>query len=228
MKIKSICFSVLISAFAFAQESAPMHIQNMSNDARSLLLKDGYKANLETEGNPYLGNDSFREAKIGNNEKLTSVRYNASLDAFEFLQNGQMLLMGKEDWYSPIYFPDLKNTVILAEYTYKGKKIKGYLFEYINGQDVSAYRRISRKFKKGEYAASSFDKDMPNRFIEEPDVYYLRLADGKFVEFPKNKKKLIALFPDKGETINKNIKTNDFDFNTMKQIIMILNKKSSE
>lgn len=220
--------SLMFSFLYYAQESAPMHIQNMSADARSIFLKDGFKADLETEGNPYPANDKFLDAKIASNEKLTKVRYNANLDQFEFLQNGQMLLMGREDWYSPIYFPDLKETVVLANYPSKGKSIKGYLFTYIEGEEISIYRKISRKFVKGEYATSSFDKDKPNRFIEEPDVYFIKQKNGEFVEFPKNIRKLVALFPDKKETLQKNIKNNNFDFNIMQQIVMLLNKKSSE
>ncbi|WP_312322980.1 hypothetical protein [Soonwooa sp.] len=98
------------------------------------------------------------------------------------------------------------------------------MFEYIKGDKASAYRKISKTFKKGEYAASAFDKDQPNRFREEPDQYYLKLEDGKFVEFPKNKKKLIELFPDKKKSINDNVISNDFDFNTKKLIVSILNK----
>ena len=197
-------------------------------NAQNIFLKDGFKTDLGTEGMPYLNNDLFSEAKVGNSDKLTSVRYNASLDQFEFLQNGQMLLMGKEDWYSPIYFPITKEVVVLGEYSLKNKVTKGYLFDYIKGDKISAYRKISRIFKKGEYAASSFDKDQPNRFTEEADIYFLKLEDGKFVEFPKNKKKLIELFPDKKKAINDNIKTGAFDFNVKKQILVLLNKKSSE
>ena len=64
---------LMFSFLYLAQESAPMHIQNMSADARSIFLKDGFKADLETEGNPYPANDKFLDAKIASNEKLTKV-----------------------------------------------------------------------------------------------------------------------------------------------------------
>ncbi|WP_313030191.1 hypothetical protein [Soonwooa sp.] len=224
MKNIFISFLSLSGVLIFAQEAAPLHIQNMSLNAQSIFLKDGFKTDLGTEGIPYINNDLFSEAKVGTSEKLTSVRYNASLDQFEFLQNGQMLLMGKEDWYSPVYFPSTNEFVVLGDIIYKNKSTKSYLFEYIKGDKVSAYRKISKTFKKGEYAASSFDKDQPNRFREEPDQYYLKLEDGKFVEFPKNKKKLIELFPDKKKSINDNVISNDFDFNTKKLIVSLLNR----
>ena len=119
MKNIFISFLSLSGALLFAQEAAPLHIQNMSLNAQSIFLKDGFKTDLGTEGIPYINNDLFSEAKVGNNEKMTSVRYNASLDQFEFIQNGQMLLMGKEEWYSPIYFPSSKDLVVLADISVK-------------------------------------------------------------------------------------------------------------
>ncbi len=220
-----VIFSLTSFLFVSAQETAPISISNMGNDLGSLGVKSGYKRELNQEGTPFQY-ENYNSAIVGSKKTAISLRYNAYLDAFEFLNNGQSTVMAKEDVYSPIVFQTNTDIATLENYNYNGKEQRGYLFSFSKIGDKKVYRKVSKSYIKAKYATSSFDRDQPPTYKDLPDVYFLQDDSGKIVEFPDTKKKLISMFPSQKENISALVKGNKINYSDLVIVINLLNRKN--
>ena len=205
----------------FAAQQSNANISNENVNFKNLLGRSGYTRPLETDGSPYIYTE-YKKAKIGNSSQLYDMRYNAYKDEIEILNNGKVMTIFKNPSYSPIHLLDSNETIYLKDYTYKGKAINGYLFEIKKAKDFSILMRISKTFDKGKVADSSFDRDIADSYTDLLDVFFIQKEGAEVLEIPDTKKKLIELFPDRKEQIEKNIKTNKIntkDASVLSQVI---------
>lgn len=199
--------TLLFSALLYSQTEVPNHIQNMSLNSETVFIKAAYKAPLSTVGTPYIY-EGYQSATIGGRKFSYGVRYNAYADSIEFLQNGQNLTMAKDESYNPIVFTNNSDVLLFKNYTLNNKKISGYLFESATVGDYKIFAKISKKYIKPSYAATSYDKDVNPSYQELPDIYFIQKNNGEIVELPNSKKKLIEMFPDKKTEIDKRFLSN--------------------
>jgi len=113
-------------------------------------------------------------------------------------------------------------TLHLLNYKYKKKEIYGYLFDFMTKGNLKVYRKISKKFIPESKESFSFDKTFPSRYVDEPTVFFIQIGDGSIVEFPKNKKELMEMFPEKKDLIKKSVNSYQLDSQNINMIINIL------
>lgn len=224
MRLFLLPMMMLCAQFLTAQEDAPVSIQNMQLNATSIQLKDGYKPTLPIVGEAFPMGSNFMTAEISSNKNSYNLRYNAVKDAFEYLQNGVMMTMSKEERFSPIYFPNLKTTVVLATISENNRKVKTYLFEYLKNDNATIYKRSLKQFKPGVYASSSFDKDQPNEFVDLPITYFVKLEEGDYKQIANKKSQLMKDFPEYRDKIKLNVMSSSINEIYLLQFLGSLSK----
>jgi len=226
--MKKIFFSAL-SAFTLFSASAQSNFdigRQTTVDAFSRRNAELYReGRLNTEkyekanGSPYT-NEKFAPAVISGVPETVSVRYNAEADIFEIQNNEtnapadkKFFALPKQTEYSNIDFKNGSYKFRLLNYKDTDEKeVNGYLIEKFSKNDVTLYKREKINYVKGRPAENSYTMDSPAKLVRVKDEFYIQLKSKQIVEFPKNKKKLIALFEDKKENINTFLKDNDISF----------------
>lgn len=226
--MKKIFFSALC-AFTFFSASAQSNFdigRQTSVDAFSRRNTELYReGRTNTEkyekaiGSAYT-NEKFTLATISGVPEAVSVRYNAEADSFEVQNNEtnapadkKFFALPKQTEYSNIDFKNGTYKFRLLNYKdVNDKEVNGYLIEKFSKNDVVLYKKEKINYIKGRVAENSYAMDSPAKLVRAKDEFYLQLKSKQIVEFPKNKKKLIALFEDKKEAINTYFKANDPSF----------------
>ncbi len=206
---KIFCVSVFTATIAYGQQGNA-NINNSPITLQSLMGRSGYVEPIETMGTPYLYVE-YKKASIANNQKLVDMRYNAYTDEVDIINNGQKMTIFKRPEYSPIHIIDSDETLWLMDYPYKGKTVKGYLFEVKKINGITLFLRLSKSYEKGKYATDSFDRSKENLYTYLPDVFYIRNIDDEIFQLPKTRDLLIKLFPDKKNKIETEFKDNKLD-----------------
>ncbi len=203
---KFLTFSFAIFSFlAFSQTPDISSTGNYTGDKIladqffKSVLKDG---NAHIEGTPYLRKD-FHPANIAGNPEQIMMRYDRFNDRFEFLRNGNIMILPKINQYQSVEFKEFNDKIeLIGNY---------YYFNVHEGKNIQTYRKVASKFHEYEPPKNGYVNVKPAKFINLPDSFYIR-KDNIFSEFPKNKKKLIELFPDKKTEISKYLKKNSLKF----------------
>jgi len=235
--MKKIFFSALC-AFTFFSASAQSNFdigRQTSVDAFTRRNTELYReGRLNTEkyekaiGSAYTI-EKFTLATISGVPEAVSVRYNAEADSFEVQNNEanapadkKFFALPKQTEYSNIDFKNGTYKFRLLNYKdVNGKEVNGYLIEKFSKNDVVLYKKEKINYIKGRVAENSYAMDSPAKLVRAKDEFYLQLKSKQIVEFPKNKKKLIALFEDKKEAINTYLKTNDPSFSDENDMVKI-------
>lgn len=181
------------------------------------MIEDSWFKNVFNEnqtdvlGSPYL-DEKFTVARIGENPDQILMRYNTYHDNIEFIKDGTIMVLPKIEQYNSVKFllTDLK--IDLFNDTY-----------YINlytGKNLILYKKVKTKFQKFVKAANGYVDDKPAKFVNVDEEFYL-LKENKLVEFPKNKKNILALFPTKTEYLNKYFKENALKLKTEEDLIEV-------
>lgn len=220
--MKKIFFSALCSFMIFSA-SGQNNIDMLSRTNVDLIRNNRLENKYEkATGSPYI-NDKFATASIPGVQNPVLVRYNAESDEIEVDNNegnNKHYTLPKNTQYSAI---DLKNgghKFRLVNYKdIKGAEVNGYLIEKFSKNEVTLFKKEKVNFIKGKEAENSYTMSSPAKLVRAKDEFYLQLKNKQIVEFPKNKKKFIALFEDKKEAINAYLKDNDISFSDENDII---------
>jgi len=209
----------LLGNILFGQQGN-VNISNENVNFRNLIGRSGYVKKLDTEGSPYIY-DEYKKAKIANNSQLYDLKYNTYKDEIEILSNGKTMTIFKNPDYSPIHILDSDEYIYLKNYNYEGKNVTGYLFELKKNSDLTFFMKVSKSYSKGKYSDNSFDRDQPESYSDLPDVFFIQKSNGDILEMPKTKSKLIEMFPEKKDKIEKTIKVKKIDTKDVKALSQI-------
>jgi hypothetical protein len=170
-------------------------------------------ADEKPKGSPYI-NSLFSTAKVDGIEGKANMRYNAYLDAIEFItaSNDTLALDKIADFGSITFLSSNKKYKLVTYSNNIQKSYQGYLVEVYQKSNYAFLKREWVIFYAGKKAKTSLEKDMPAKFIKQDDTYYFRDSKGNITDFPESKKQLAKLFPDKKEAIEAFVKDNKIDF----------------
>ncbi|MNK18145.1 hypothetical protein D3C87_363430 [compost metagenome] len=192
-----------------------------SNNVSSVLFKnkvyDMENKNKDIQGSAYLYED-FADASIKDVEGTPKVRYNALKDDMEVKQENQVYVIPREDNFSTIKIIGSGDVIKLEKFEYKGQPYEGYLFVVYESSDFTIFKKEKVEFKDYEKPRNSYTEETPARFITQKNEFFIKTADGKISELPKNKKKLIELLPKYQSKIEIFLKNNKVDFGNDKDL----------
>lgn len=221
---KFILGAALLSVFASNAQS--VFGQAGLNDGQLLRNRViDYKDN-SIAGSPYV-DTKFFVADIEGVEGSVMMRYNAHKDEFEVKKrdadnDDELFSLPKEDKYNTI-FPKFSNTIIkLKEYKdLNDNHVRGYLYLLAESNGYGLYKRHKVLLTK-EREGNGYEGYQPPKFVQGNTEYYLDNPASEIVPFPKNKKELITMFPDKKAQIDKFLKDYKIKFNKEEDQIKII------
>ncbi|MNK18144.1 hypothetical protein D3C87_363420 [compost metagenome] len=197
-----------------------------SNNMSSVLFKnkvfDMENKNKEIQGSAYIF-EGYTSASIKDVEGFPKVRYNALKDDMEVELNNNAYVIPREPAFSKIKIISTGETIVLEKFEYKGKPYEGYLFVISDNNGITVYKKERVEFKDFEKPRNSYAEETPARFIPQKNEFFIKTADGKITELPKNKKKLIELIPDKQANIEAFFKNNKVDFSNDRDLKKLFN-----
>lgn len=221
---KIIISSVLLSSIGIYSQSAIMRILDsdprMSTTLRSNNVYDPNKNTNTITGNPYSTTD-FIKGTIPSINAPIVFKYNAYKDVIEFKDSDKIYELPKDVTYSPISLSD--NTKVVLENNNDGSL--GYYTELAKSENVA----LLKKFKVNLLEAKPTDgyrEATAPKFSSLKTEYFLKL-DNNIIEFPKNKKDLLAKFSG-NSALEQFVKKNGSyskDENAMKEIVKIISQK---
>ena len=223
---KPICIAVFSFLFTLNGFSQRMNIQDYFDNTQgrgALMQKVGKKETDNATGSPYVMN-TFAAGNINGVAEMILVKYNAYTDEIE-LNNGddKVFILPKDSLFNTI---TLRTGSTYKYVTYSdddNKPVTGYMAEKssVNGVRLLAKEKIILMPEK--QPVNGYGAYAPAKFERVNDDYYLQLKDNKIVEFPKNKKKLAALFQNQTAAIDAFFKTNKVSFKDSSDLIRITN-----
>jgi hypothetical protein len=151
------------------------------------------------EGSPYLTKNYVSGKVIDtkkDNEINAGIRYNAYKDNFILKMKGaeDTYTLPRKERYQYDYDGE-RYFIFINEKLFKNTDNK-YVIALVDKKDLKLYKRYSRRFKKGRDFKSSYNTDIPPKFIPKT-IFYLKLGNNTFKEIELKRRKVAHAFPPK-------------------------------
>jgi hypothetical protein len=218
-----IAFIFLFLHFTFfAQDMSQSLISTTggSNPTGLIDLKP-YESGSKVEGSQYVI-DKFLPATIEGVEGTHLMRYNALNDDIEYQrEEDKIFVLDKTNKKYDVVFTTNKQKYGVHEYIdQKGESVKGFLIE-LYASNLSLLKREKVKYVSDKYPTNGYENLVPAHYERADDEFYIKQGD-KIVGFPKNKKLLLAMYPEKKSEINAYLKSNKVSFRNEKDLISLV------
>lgn len=175
------------------------------------------------KGSPY-ANENFLTGIIYKEDKVLrsslKLRYNIFSDEIEIEQpSGEGIGSLYQD-------PDIYVKILNDIYVFvplNGSNEQGGYFKIVQGGDYwSLYKKTTVTFEDGKLAKTSYDRDIPARFVDE-NTYYLVNPRGDFFEFPVNSKsKVLKIMDSHKSEMKAFINKSDINLNEDKDLVRLI------
>ncbi|MGB5822033.1 MAG: hypothetical protein WBG90_21300 [Saonia sp.] len=106
----------------------------------------------------------------------------------------------------------------------KGELKKGHLFKLAEADGITVYQRKAKKYKEGKKGATSLEMTVPDKFVDEFELYVGTGNEKGTISFIKpSKKEILKLFKDEDKTgkVKKFISGSNLDLKDAKDIAQI-------
>lgn len=225
MKARFALLSIIFLQFSFSQTVENQRINTGFNKNGSIEAKAPTKG--ETEGSMY-SYEEFSAIKVGGELQVFLGRYNAFNDRMEFDDKGKIYEYYPNINDKEIYIINLDKTyVYLKYYVDENKSENGYLVKLQSGKKFTLYKKEKIKLREGKVSETGYDKTMPDKYIAEKDVFFMKIGEDNIIKIPRSKKEFAKLFGDYEKEVFQFMKENDYslkDESHLKFIFSYLNK----
>ncbi|WP_431132365.1 hypothetical protein [Psychroserpens mesophilus] len=223
--------AILLALFAiqknYAQEEENGSNQVLLSNLPPSALYSFDNSDKTIRGSVYIQN-AFMPAKLSleDGTKIFKLRYNAFNDEIEIEIDGQEpnALNRNIDNLLIIFVGDDKTYEAVDYINDEGSTVRGY---FVHANDAHSKHQLlikeSIKFVDRKPAKTSYDKGKPAEFIRLDDRYFIAIGDNPAVEFPKKKKDLSNIFPDKYDDIIDFMKENKIKTSREEDLIELVN-----
>ncbi len=163
---------------------------------------------IKIEGSAFMHED-YRRASIYSKDGIEGtlyLRYDGFRDQFEIKPISEkeetQVLLPREDIYCVINGIPAK---FKGYYNKKENFKEGYLFVLADIEGMVLYEKRSKLFKEGKDARTSLELNVPNRFVEDRELYLETKKEGKsdIQFFKSSKKEVYALFENDADGLKK-------------------------
>lgn len=207
--------ALLVGATSLNAQQLNLMSENGNNNSTGLINLRPFEETPNIAGTRYI-NDVFLPANVASQKGTYLMRYDVANDNMEFKKaEGQVFVLNKNpDSDYVITFNSTKEKYSLLKYNDKnGKEIFGYLKQLAGNDNITLYKRERINFVPEKIPKNGYEDKSPAKYQRGADEYYLK-TNGKIEVFPSNKKKLLALYPDKKQQIETFLKEVDPSFKT--------------
>ena len=217
-----ICLISLITNQLMAQwPSSTFDVYSRTIDINQKALGFGLtEAEFELIKDDAYANPNFISGNIYQEDQLIKsgvpMRFNAFADEIEIKQNPS------DKAYSalvkdPSIFVKM-GTDLYVLVPYKGSNEKGGYFNVLyDGKTYDLYKKTKADFREAVKSETTYGRDTPPSFSKNT-TYYL-VEDGRFLEMPSSKNKILNMMDSKGSEMKEFIKKNKLDLNKEQDLI---------
>lgn len=219
--MKKIAIGCLLSiAFSLhAQQNSVLDNLDPSGGGALFRNKVLDKQSQRITGSPFL-EEKYLPSEISNVENVFLTRYNAYADEIEISYDDAVFVIPKEERYNSIWNKKLDYKFELLRFlTDKNETKFGYLINLFSQGNVAVYKREEIALLPGREATNSYSLPIPPSYSVRNPEYYLKMDESKIIPFPKNKKGLLAVYPNKKEAISTYLKANKISFKKEQDMI---------
>lgn len=214
----------LVMAGAFAQGREYYEVYSKTIDINQKSLAFGLtEAQFDAIKDEAYANVNFVPGKIFQKDQLIKdnvpMRYNAYADEIEikknsFTENYNALLK------DPNIFVKIGNDIYVF-IPFEGSNEKGGYFNVLKeGKTYDLYKKTTAIYREPKKASTSYERDTPPSF--EKSVKYYLVKDGKFLEMPSRKSKVLKMMGKKKSEIKAFIKENNIDLDKEADLIRLV------
>lgn len=221
-KILALGLLALSSTGVFAQGVKPQYdMYSRTIDLNQKSLAFGLtEAAFEAIKDEAYANPNFLIGKIFQEDHVLKdyvpMRYNAYADEIEIKRNET-----DQAYSALIKDPDIFVKVgkeIYVFVPFEGSNAKGGYFSVLaDGKNYGLYKKTTAIYREPRVAETSYTKDTPPSF-QKTVTYYL-VKDGKFLEMPSSKSRILKMMDIKKKEMNAFIKTNKIDLGNEADLI---------
>jgi len=195
-------------------------------DRSSSFITIGLDDKVDVEGSKYI-QDDFNMATISiySGYKF-NVKYNAYDDEMEVQgKDNKSFALNKNEKSAEVTFVNNNITYGLFDYANSdGQKVPGYFQKLTVGETVALLKKEKIMFIEEKVSKTGYDTYRPPKFKRLNDQFFIKLKESPVaIEFPKNKKNIASLFPNKKDKILKFIKENKIKTNKEEDLIKLTN-----
>lgn len=168
-------------------------------------------------------NTNFINGNIYQEDQLIKsgvpMRYNAFADEIEIKKNSTDV-----DYGALIKDPDIfvkvgKNLYVFIPF--EGSNEKGGYFNVLSdGKNYDLYKKTTATFQEAKKAATTYAKATPPSFSK--NVTYYLVEDGRFLEMPKSKSRILKMMNSKKKEINSYVKENKLNIDNEGDLIQLV------
>lgn len=195
-------------------------------DRSSSFITIGLDDKVDVEGSKYI-QDDFNMATISiySGYKF-NVKYNAYDDEMEVQgKDNKSFALNKNEKSAEVTFVNNNITYGLFDYANSdGQKVPGYFQKLTVGETVALLKKEKIMFIEEKVSKTGYDTYRPPKYKRLNDQFFIKLKESPVaIEFPKNKKNIASLFPNKKDKILKFIKENKIKTNKEEDLIKLTN-----
>lgn len=220
-KILLIGLFALSTSGVFAQAGSQHDIYARTIDINQKSLAFGLtEAEFELIKDEAYANANFITGNIYQEDQLIKsgvpMRFNAYADEIEIKKSPS-----DEAYSALVKDPSIFVKMGLELYVlvpYKGSNEKGGYFNVLyDGKTYDLYKKTKATFREGVKAKATYGRDTPPSF-SKTTTYYL-VEDGRFLEMPSSKSRIMKMMDSKGPEMKEYIKQNKLDLNKEADLI---------
>lgn len=194
-----------MASFGFSQTIGRFDV---STNQMLDLGRRGDKGVEDVRGTQYF-EEKYSKSKVSGYDDFAYLRYNAVQDEMEFEKGGDLYYIPKVQNMT-VTFSDQK-TYEYLNFSDKGNELSGYLVVLSKGDKYTVYKREQIKYISAKEATNSYDSGRPAEYKKADNTFFITAGE-KAVNFPKNKKELLKMFPDQSTQISDYLKKNKVSF----------------
>ena len=173
----------------------------------------------ELVGSSYI-DENFLPAKLMDNAKVYSMRYNVYQDEMEVEKDGEKRYLSKFFDF-PITFLGVDKVYQLFNYKERNNPKDGYFVVLYRGDKVSLLLKEIIKLYDEVKPKTGYDKYQPPTLKRERDKFYIGYKNNTAIELPKKKKDILLLFSKKAKDVESFAKSNKLSFKDKDDLVRI-------
>ena len=169
----------------------------------------------DIKGSIYL-NDDFMPAKINDDNRIISVRYDAYRDQMEIKKDNDIYYLPKQTNYFLKFLTDNKIYRV-----YKNNEKDGFFLMIHNDKKIQLLLKEKIELLEEIKPKNGYEKYKPAELKKVKNNFYFGFNDNSTKNIPKNKKELLELFPSQNNELEKYIKANKIKLSKQDDLIKL-------